>query len=129
MRNAEARGRTGSWAAAGASSRQARSACAGAAAAMRSSRRRRTGTSELELPEVFGIQLLEVAAQLLGLLLVGERRGLTGLRGLGLLGGRRLEQLLVHVDRRLGAQRQRDRVGGPRVDRQHLALALDDDAG
>src|SRR5262245_3672493 len=73
--------------------------------------------SDLELPEVLGIELLEIAAQLLGLLLVAQRRCLARAFLLGggrVLGGRRLEQFLVHEDRRLGAQRQRDRVRGPR---------------
>src|SRR6266545_1117989 len=76
---------------------------------------------QLELAEVLGIELLEVAPELLGLLLLGQlaRLALSRLRRhLPLLRLRRgLEQLVVDEDRGLGAQRHRDRERGGRVDR------------
>src|SRR5215510_12905223 len=63
----------------------------------RALRRPRSPELDLELAEVLGIELLEVAAELLGFLFVGQRPGLTALFGRRLFDRRRLEQLLVHV--------------------------------
>src|SRR5262249_27651218 len=94
------------------------------------------GSLELELAEVFRVEPFEVAAELLGLLFLGQlaRLGLGLAFGLrfarrGLFARRRLEQRLVHVDRRLGTQRERDGIRRPGVDRQHLRVALQEDAG
>src|SRR5262249_39957890 len=69
---------------------------------------------QLELAEVFRVEPFEIAAQLLGLLLLGQlaRLGLglalrLRLATRGLFPGRRLEQRLVDVDGCLGAQRER----------------------
>src|SRR5437773_910182 len=79
----------------------------------------------IPLPEVLGVHLLEVAAQLLRLLLGGL---LGGRRRTGL--ARRLLEDLVHdEDRDPRAERDRDRIAGPGIDRDRARAPIQVDVG
>src|SRR5438093_8053327 len=79
----------------------------------------------IPLPEVLGVHFLEVAAQLLRLLLgrfLGRRRGAG-------LPGRFLEDLVHDENRYPRAERDRDRIARPRVDRDRAVPAVQVDVG
>src|SRR6266704_4945584 len=84
-----------------------------------------TSSSRLrrKLAEIFGIEVLEVRLQRVGIERAGAGARLD--RAFTRVDGGQLEQRLARQDRRLEPQRQRDRVGRAGIDLNHGVTAID----
>src|ERR1700720_4731914 len=84
----------------------------------------RTASLHIELPKIFGSQVLEVLLQLISRHLV-RRLGQRFRRGLPFLEQKRGEETLLREDRRFESERDRDAVGGTRVDVHRAGVSRD----
>ncbi len=84
----------------------------------------RTASLHIELPKIFGPQILEILFQLLGGHLL-RRFGQSFRRSLAFLEQERREEILLSVDRRFESEGDGDAVGWTRVDMNRAGIPRD----